>query len=288
MLLYSLCICGLIAVQSFSIRSAMLSLYKHDSKFPVELPNLKQVYEDDANKLIITTPGGLFGFYFMGVSSYIKEHYDLSDYVFSGASAGAWNSLFLSLNGDSQPFIDEILNIDIKNIKSIRKLEENIKQTLLENYCEDDFNLDKLYLGVTVFDKCEFKLSIYNDFTSLEDALDCCIASSHIPFITGGPFCIYRNKFSFDGGFSNYPYLNVMSPSLIIERNIWNKQKEIEDKTDVSIINCSFNTVFDMNKLDMSLNELYETGYNDSMKNKEILDSIFDKKNKFDYNKYIL
>lgn len=150
MLLYSLCICGLIAVQSFSIRSAMLSLYKHDSKLPIELPNLKQVYEDDANKLIITTPGGLFGFYFMGIASYIKEHYDLSDYVFSGASAGAWNSLFLSLNGDSQPFIDEILNIDIKNIKSIRKLEENIKQTLLENYCEDDFNLDKLYIGVTV------------------------------------------------------------------------------------------------------------------------------------------
>ena len=65
MLFYSLCICGLITVQSFSIHNAMLSLYKHDSKVPIQVPNLKQVFEDDHNKLIISTPGGLFGFYFM-------------------------------------------------------------------------------------------------------------------------------------------------------------------------------------------------------------------------------
>jgi hypothetical protein len=109
----------------------------------------------------------------------------------------------------------------------------------------------------------------------LDDAVDCCIASSHIPFITGGPFCIYRNKFSFDGGFSNYPYLDVISPSLIIERNIWNNENKIEDQANVSVINCSFENLFDLTKIDMSIRELYEIGYNDSMKNKEILDSIF-------------
>ena len=275
MLFYSLCVCALISVHSFSIHNAMMSFYKHNSKVPIQLPNLKQVFEKDPNKLIISTPGGLFGFYFMGVSSFIKENYDLSDYVFSGASAGAWNSLFLSLNSDSQPFLDELLDIDIKNIKSIRKLEEQMKCFLLENYCEKDFDLKKLYLGVTVFDKCEFQLSIYKDFISLDDAVDCCIASSHIPFITGGPFCIYRNKFSFDGGFSNYPYLNVLTPALIIERNIWNNEEEIEDKANVSVINCNFENLFDLTKIDMSIRELYETGYNDSMKNKEILDTIF-------------
>ena len=50
MLFYSLCICGIITVQSFSIHSAMLSLYKHDSKVPIQVPNLKQVFEDDHNK----------------------------------------------------------------------------------------------------------------------------------------------------------------------------------------------------------------------------------------------
>jgi hypothetical protein len=254
----------------------MLSLYKHDSKVPIQVPNLKQVFEDDHNKLIISTPGGLFGFYFMGVSSFIKENYELDDYVFSGASAGAWNSLFLSLKCDSQPFIDEILDIDIKNIKSIRTLEERMKNTLLTTYKDEDFDLNKLYLGVTIFDKCKFQLSIYKDFASLGDALDCCIASSHIPFITGGPFCIYRNKFSFDGGFSTYPYLNVPTPSLVIERNLWNKDNENDAvENNVSVINCSFETLFDLKKIDVSLRELYEMGYNDSMKNKEFLDSIF-------------
>lgn len=275
MLFYSLCVCALIYVHSFSIRNAMMSLYKHNSKLPIQIPNLKNVFNKDPNKLIISTPGGLFGFYFMGVSSFIKENYNLSNYVFSGASAGAWNSLFLSLNGDSQPFLDEILNIDIKNIKSIRKLEEKMKHSLLENYCEKDFELDKVYLGVTTFDKCEFKLSIYKDFVSLDDAVDCCIASSHIPFITGGPFCLYRNKFSFDGGFSNYPYLDVGTPALIIERNIWNNEEKVENKTNVSVINCNFENLFNLSKIDMSIRELYETGYNDSMKNKEILDTIF-------------
>ena len=39
--------------------------------------------DGNSNKLIISTPGGLFGFYFMGISSYIKQNYPLDDYVFS-------------------------------------------------------------------------------------------------------------------------------------------------------------------------------------------------------------
>lgn len=282
MLFYSLCICALISIHGFSIRNSMFSLYKHNQKFPIKVPNLQDIFKNDPNKLIISTPGGLFGFYFMGVSSFIKENYNLDDYVFSGASAGSWNSLFLSLKEDYKPFVNEVLDIDIKNIKSIRKLEENMKQKLLDIYDDNDFDLNKLYLGVTVFEKGSLNLCVYNDFTSLEDALDCCIASSHIPFITGGAFCIYRNKFSFDGGYYNYPYLNVTTPSLIIERDIWDNKKDEEhedekkDETNVSIINCSFDTLLNLNNVNMSLRELYNAGYNDSLKNKAYLDSIFE------------
>tara|TARA_E500000178_G_scaffold354643_1_gene424361 strand:+ start:1059 stop:1775 length:717 start_codon:yes stop_codon:yes gene_type:complete len=234
------------------------------------------MFEPDQSKLIITTPGGLFGFYFMGVSSFIKEHYDLSDYVFSGASAGAWNSLFLSLKENDKLFVDEILKTDIKNIKSILKLEKKMKSFILDNYDESMFDIDKLYLGVTVLDKSELKLCVYNDFVSLEDAVDCCIASSHIPFVTGGPFNIYRNKFSFDGGFYSYPYLNVSTPSLIIERDLWDKQNKTEaTNARVAVINCSFDSFFNLNKLNFTLSELYERGYNDSMKNKNYLNNIF-------------
>ena len=50
------------------------------------------------NKIITLSPGGFRGFYTFGLCKFLKENYDLSEYVFSGASAGAWNSLYLCLN----------------------------------------------------------------------------------------------------------------------------------------------------------------------------------------------
>ena len=65
------------------------------------------------DKLIISTPGGLNGFYLLGVSSYLKENYNLTDYLYSGASAGAWNSLFLSFRGNDTEFINNLIYSDI-------------------------------------------------------------------------------------------------------------------------------------------------------------------------------
>ena len=47
-------------------------------------------------KIISSKAAGLKGFYMLGVSKYIKDNYDLSDTIFYGASAGSWNSLYLS------------------------------------------------------------------------------------------------------------------------------------------------------------------------------------------------
>ena len=49
----------------------------------------------DDKKLIISTPGGLHGFYLMGITSFIKERYDLSDCIFSGAFWSMELSIFL-------------------------------------------------------------------------------------------------------------------------------------------------------------------------------------------------
>ena len=229
---------------------------------------------NNSSKLIISTPGGLFGFYFMGISSFIKQNYDLDDCVFSGASAGAWNSLFLSLRKEENEaaFVDEILKTDIKNIKSIIQLEKRMKTTILNAYKDDSFDLDKLYLGVSVLERSAMNLRIYNDFSDLEDALDCCIASSHIPFVTGGAFHIYRNKLSFDGGFYNYPYLNNFTPSLIIAPDIWSEDKK---EGNVTIIDCNIDTMLNLKKTPPNMNQLYTSGFNDALKNKAFLDGIF-------------
>tara|TARA_E500000178_G_C16963315_1_gene727105 strand:- start:687 stop:1463 length:777 start_codon:yes stop_codon:yes gene_type:complete len=253
----------------------MLTLYRNKKKEKEKFTDFNHIFKDNPSKLIISTPGGLFGFYFMGVSSFLKDNYDLSNYIFSGASAGAWNSLFLSLKADDKPFIDEMLKTDIKNTKSILKLEKKMKSLILKNYNESDFDLDKLYLGVTVLQRTQIKLCVYSDFTSLEDAVNCCIASSHIPFVTGGPFHLYRNRLSFDGGFFSYPYINITTPSLIIEQGIWDKPKEQDTNTNMTVISCSMESLFNLNNINFTLSELYYAGYNDSKKNKMTLDKIF-------------
>ena len=104
---------------------------------------------------------------------------------FSGASAGAWNALFMSFKHDPNDFINTILNIDYDNAKSILDIEYAIKNTLLEKYTDEDFNLRSVYVGVTTLERFKFKTSIYTDFENLNDAIDACIASYHIPFVTG-------------------------------------------------------------------------------------------------------
>ena len=133
MLFSSLCILLFLSVTSLNIRNSMLTLYRNKKKEKEKFTDFNHIFKDNPSKLIISTPGGLFGFYFMGVSSFLKDNYDLSNYIFSGASAGAWNSLFLSLKADDKPFIDEMLKTDIKNTKSILKLEKN-----------EIFNIEKL------------------------------------------------------------------------------------------------------------------------------------------------
>lgn len=212
-------------------------------------------------KLIITTPGGLYGFYLLGVGSYVKRHYDLSNIIFSGASAGAWNSLFLAFKGNDSEFIDNLLQTNIQNASSILQIEKTMKQYILENYKESDFDLEKINIGVTVMRfPFRFKLKIYNNFTDLEDILDCCIASSHIPFITGGLIHKYRQRVSFDGGFFKYPYITTIPPSFTIHAGMWNSS--------YTISNCSNNPLLQTEN-NLNFTQLYLEGYNDSYKNKQ-------------------
>ena len=218
------------------------------------------------NKIISISPGGYKGFYTLGVCHYLKQKYDLNDFYFSGASAGAWNALFLSFYGDDSEFIDEILNLPLSEKNNIQNLQYSLKNHLLYKFNTNDFDLQRLYIGVSRFNKYNFKPVIYNDFDSLEDALNCCIASSHIPFITGGLTFKYRNKFTFDGGFSKNAFLTNNHSTLLITPYIW-ESKLMYDTNEFKLINKEPN----INKLKY----LYDIGYSDTLYNNDKLELIF-------------
>ena len=72
------------------------------------------------NELIVLTPAGANGFYNLGICYYLKKNYDLTKYIFSGASAGAWNSLFLAFKGDLNELINIVLCDEIKSKKKLK------------------------------------------------------------------------------------------------------------------------------------------------------------------------
>lgn len=173
--------------------------------------NSNKYFKD--KKIISISPAGYYGFYTMGVCSYIKENYDTSKYIFTGASSGAWNSLYMTLKTDSSFFKNLFVKNELYKNKNIFQIEYEMKQRLLQYYTKHDFHLDKLFIGVG-------QTNIYTDFETLEDAIDYCIYSSHIPFTNG---------FTFYGGFREYSYLNN---TLHISPNIWKQNEKLYFKKD--------------------------------------------------------
>lgn len=235
--------------------------------------NAKQLYLNNHEfikdkKLITISPGGYKGFYMLGVCSFIKENYNTGNYIFSGASAGAWNSLFMTLNKDHLECVLKLLDEDIRKQNSIKDTEYKIKETLLNSYISEDFDLKRLFIGVTTISRAKPRTNIFSDFDNLEDAINCCIASSHIPFISGAFSNSYNNHMTFDGGFSNYPYLNIKDSILHITSRMWKK----DVKKNMFVLE-DYTSLFSKSKF--SYIELYDNGYKDSKNNKNFLDKIF-------------
>ena len=230
-------------------------------------------------KLITISPGGYKGFYLLGILTYLKENYETDDFVFSGASAGAWNSLFMCYKGDPMTFVYNFLDVNIRKAKSITELQYFLKYKLLSCYKTDDFDLNKLFIGVTTFKRFIPNINIYTDFEDLEDAINCCMASSHIPLITGGITNRYKNMFSFDGGFSKYPYLDK-ERLLHISLSMWDELKGINNNTNFlkqNLLNIKkFSEFFSLSK--NNLLELFDNGYQDAKIHKQYFDDILDRK----------
>ena len=240
---------------------------------------------ENKHQLITIAPAGIYGFYELGVCDYLKKHYDLTNCVFSGASAGAWNSLYMSYNSKDDRLLNNILNINTTNIRQVIELEYLLKDIIIQNYTIDEFDLRKIYVSVITFDNNEFKPEIYNDFVDLYDVLDCCIASSHIPLVSGKFFNYYRDKISLDGGFLKEPYLKTIEPSLHITPNIW-KTNETYIGLNFKLCDMIKNNEYQLlikqlkgflNVTKINPSELYLEGYLDTLENKNTLDKIFKK-----------
>lgn len=212
-----------------------------------------------ALKTIILKPGGLKGFYMMGITKYIKDHYNTSNWMYYGSSAGAWNGMYLTCNNDKL-FMEQLNDLNDYNYNDLYDLEKTLKKRLLQKFTLNDFNTSQLNICITIKRRWFFLLEkkIINDYRDLDDLIECCIASSHLPIISNGKFFYkYRNIPSIDGGFFKNPYYkSKIKPDLVIEPNMWNNKK----------IN-SINRIYNMN-----INLLLKEGYKDAFNHRYELD----------------
>lgn len=213
-------------------------------------------------KILHIKPAGLFGFYNIGICKIIKQRYNLDNYIFNGASAGAWNSLIMVYKYDHSTLIDLILsklNNNKNQNQTLKDTQKEIKKIILSNYKTTDFELDKLFISVCVFENNKFLNYVYTDFASLECAIDCCIASSNIPILTGNFIHKYQNKLSYDGAFLRNIHILHKKPDFVVKNCLFGKKS-------------FFISMFDKKH---DINKLYYEGQNDTIENLNYLDKFF-------------
>lgn len=269
-------------------------------QFPMQIPMQLQsnsqcitkdneVFLEDNNfienkKLISISYGGMKGFYELGVLSYIKDNYNMENFIFSGASVGAWNALFMCYKNDSKKFVYDLLDYKSIKINDIKEIKYFLKYKVLSSFSNDDFDLRRLFVGVSRLKRFKPVTNIFSDFNNLEDAVKCCIASSHIPLITGVLTNKYYDMYRFDAELTNHQYVNFtenvlnISPSMLKKLNV-NENDNVNKNKKQAFLNPFTSLNINLESFMMLKNknyaELFDNGYEDAKKNKEYLDKIF-------------
>ena len=222
-------------------------------KFIILIIIMINIFKVLSLNVISIKPGGLLGFYQFGICKYIKQNCDLKNTKFYGSSAGSWNSLYLSKKHDNDNlFHDIVLDVNNYKYKNLYEIQQKLKLDILNTFNENDFNLDSLNVCTTEYNKFKFKKKIFSKIDNLNDAIDCCIASSHLPILSNGKlFYKYKDKLYVDGGFFKYPTPLGIKSDLIISPNMWNN-KEIYNYNNINNLN---------------IEKLIECGYNDAENN---------------------
>jgi hypothetical protein len=160
-------------------------------------------------------------------------------------------------------YINNIIKKSFKHKKlKVSELLTNTKN-ITKEYKIEDFNINNLYIATSHINK----LSIYNDFLTLDEIIRCCTSSSFIPFLTYKDLMyIYKNKICFDGGFYYKKYIkslkNQKCDPLIISFKMFGRHKNerISKELFRKKIPCSY--------------QLYIKGYHDALKNHKYFENF--------------
>ena len=125
-----------------------------------------------------------------------------------------------------------------------------------------DIDYSRLNIGITQLTPFPKKTYV-TEFNNKEDVIDACIASSYIPILSGNIATNYKDVLSLDGALGGEGKLVRRNAILNFSPDIWGKKYEIDNLLDFNASNIKI---------------FYEEGYNDTKRNKNMLDQLFIRK----------
>jgi len=168
---------------------------------------------------VIIGPGGVLGFYTLGICHYLVNHFDLHDKHLAGFSSGAFNVLFMRIHPEKRTFfLRGIFNCQVQsNIELLKRVTEFIQN----NTVIEDYTLNKTSIAVSHTEG----LVLYDTFFCIKESMRCCNSSSFVPFVTNDTVInFYNHKLSLDSYFLYGKFMqNYDTPPLVITPDMFGR-----------------------------------------------------------------
>lgn len=201
------------AISSFrpSQSLAMLSAVK-SSQSILSLDDMSHIVNETDAKAeidIVISGGGLKGYFMAGCAEVLLSQlvrHKISIARMSGASAGAWAAMFMLCGLKTEYWIETYHQCYDKQNQLIHETYEQIEKWLLPLLPEDAYVIccDRLFISITVLTWRGPVNKIISEFYSNHDLLQCCYASSTIPYLTErNGLRRFRGELVCDGGLTN-------------------------------------------------------------------------------------
>ena len=161
---------------------------------------------------VVLGPGGVAGFYSLGICHYLINHFEVRDKSIVGFSAGSFTLLFMRIQPEKRNVILQTL-FEYNETDTILVM-KRLMETLEANTTLQEYDLNGASIAVSHTDG----MALYDNFLNVEQLIRCCKSSSFIPFVThesGVDF--YNHKMAMDGFFYYKAFLNqYRNPPLVI------------------------------------------------------------------------
>jgi hypothetical protein len=158
---------------------------------------------------IVISGGGLKGYFMAGCAEVLLSQlmrHKISISRISGASAGAWAAMFMLCGVKAEHWIETYHQCYDHQNKLIHEIYEKIAAWLIPLLPEDAYIkcCERLYISVTVLTWRGPVNKIISEYYSNNDLLECCFASSTIPYLTErNGLRRFRGELVCDGGLTN-------------------------------------------------------------------------------------